>query len=86
MRDTVVTGTPERAVTSLGSAAMMVAKPDEDLKAVLPAPPVAQRLFAQSDELAVFAEVYDNSGSAPHKVNITASVMARSASTRRASR
>jgi len=53
----------------------MMAKQDEDLKAVLPAAPVGQRTFAQNDEIALFAEVYDNSGSAPHKVNITTTVI-----------
>ncbi len=63
------------AITSLGGASMMTARPDDEMKQVLPAPPVAARAFAQNDELAVFAEVYDNSGSAPHKVDIVTSVL-----------
>jgi VWFA-related protein len=63
------------AITSLGGAAMMTARPDDVMKQVLPAPPVAARTFAQNDELAVFTEVYDNSGNAPHKVDITTSVL-----------
>jgi hypothetical protein len=63
------------AITSLGGASMMTARPDDVLKQVLPAPPVAARAFAQNDELAVFTEVYDNSGSAPHKVDIVTSVL-----------
>jgi VWFA-related protein len=63
------------AITSLGGAAMMTARPDDVMKQVLPAPPVAARAFAQNDELAVFTEVYDNSGNAPHKVDITTSVL-----------
>jgi len=63
------------AITSLGGASMMTARPDDALKPVLPAPPVAARAFAQNDELAVFTEVYDNSGSAPHKVDIVTSVL-----------
>jgi VWFA-related protein len=62
-------------LTSLGGAAMLTARPDEQLKEVLPAPPIAARTFAQNDELALFAEVYDNSGNAPHKVDITTSVL-----------
>jgi VWFA-related protein len=62
-------------ITSLAGAAMMTARPDEQLKAVLPAPPVALRTFPQNDELALFAEVYDNSGKAPHKVDIITSVL-----------
>ena len=56
-------------------SSMMTARPDEQLKAVLPAPPIAMRTFANNDELAVFAEVYDNSGKAPHKVDIVTSVL-----------
>jgi len=63
------------AITSLGGAAMMTARPDDVMRQVLPAPPVAARAFPQNDELAVFTEVYDNSGSAPHKVDITTSVL-----------
>jgi len=59
----------------MGSGAYMVPKQDEDLKAVLPAAPVAQRTFAQNDEIALFAEVYDNTGTAPHKVNIQTTVI-----------
>ena len=62
-------------VTSMAGSALMTAKPDEQLKAVLPAPPIAMRTFAQNDELAIFTEVYDNSGKAPHKVDIVTSVL-----------
>lgn len=62
-------------LTSLGSGAMMTAKADEQLRAVLPAPPIGQRVFPQNDELALFAEVYDNSGNSSHKVDIVTSVL-----------
>jgi VWFA-related protein len=62
-------------ITSLGGASMLTARPDDVMKQVLPAPPVAARAFAQNDELAVFTEVYDNSGSAPHKLDIVTSVL-----------
>jgi len=62
-------------LTSLAGAAMMTAKPDEQLKAVLPAPPVGLRTFPQNDEIALFTEIYDNSGKAPHKVDIATSVL-----------
>ncbi len=62
-------------ITSMAGSAMMTAKPDEQLKAVLPAPPIAMRTFAQNDELAIFTEVYDNSGKGPHKVDIVTSVL-----------
>jgi VWFA-related protein len=61
-------------LTSLGSGAIMTVRPDEQLRTVLPAAPVAQRAFAQNDELALFAEVYDNSGDSAHKVDIVTSV------------
>lgn len=63
------------AIASLGSGALLTARPDEALKNVLPAPPVGARVFAQNDELALFAEVYDNTGKTPHKVDITASIL-----------
>jgi len=34
------------------------------------------RSFPQNDELVLFAEVYDNAGNTPHKVDITATVTA----------
>jgi hypothetical protein len=61
-------------VTSLAGASMVTARPDEQLRAVLPAPPVALRSFPQNDEIALFTEVYDNSGSSPHKVDIVTTV------------
>jgi hypothetical protein len=62
-------------MTSLAGASMMTAKPDDQLKEVLPAPPVGLRAFPQNDEIALFAEVYDNSGKAPHKVDIVTSLL-----------
>jgi hypothetical protein len=62
-------------LTSLAGASMMTARPDDQLKQVLPAPPVALRTFPQNDEIALFAEVYDNSGKAPHKLDITTTVL-----------
>ncbi|MDR1989227.1 MAG: VWA domain-containing protein, partial [Acidobacteriaceae bacterium] len=63
------------AITSLGSGAMMTAKLDDELKAVLPAPPIGQRVFPQNDELAIFAEIYDNNTKAPHKVDVLTSII-----------
>jgi hypothetical protein len=62
-------------LTSLAGASMMTARPDEELKAVLPASPIGLRIFPQNDELALFAEIYDNSGKAPHKVDIVTTVL-----------
>ncbi len=62
-------------LTSPGTSGMLVPKADDAMKDVLPAPPVASRRFAQNDEIAIFAEVYDNGSTAPHKVNIVTSVI-----------
>jgi VWFA-related protein len=61
-------------MTSASSSGMPTAKADEQLKGVLPGAPVASRTFPQNDELALFAEVYDNAGSTPHKVDIGATI------------
>jgi hypothetical protein len=47
-----------------------------DFKDVLPGPPTAMREFPQGDQLAIFTEVYDNLPKTPHRVAITASVLA----------
>ena len=61
-------------LTSMAGAMRPTVRPDEQLRGVLPASPVALRSFPQDDELAIFAEIYDNSASSPHKVDITATV------------
>ncbi len=62
-------------LTSAAGAQMPTVRPDEQLKQVLPGPAIALRSFPQNDEVALFAEVYDNVGDKPHKVDITASVL-----------
>jgi VWFA-related protein len=62
-------------MTSASSAALPTVRPDEQIRAVLPAPPVAIRTFPANDEIKLFAEVYDNAGATPHKVDITATVV-----------
>ena len=61
-------------MTSPSASALPTARADEQLKPVLPGPPVALRSFPQNDEVALFAEVYDNAGATPHKVDITTTV------------
>jgi len=61
-------------LTSASAATLPTVRPDEQLKAVLPAPPVAIRTFPSNDDIRLFAEVYDNNGATPHKVDITATV------------
>ena len=55
---------------------VVTAKPDEELKNVLPAAPTATREFPAGDTLAMFVEIYDNDVKTPHKVNITTKVVA----------
>jgi VWFA-related protein len=62
------------ALTSIAASQLPTAHPDEQTRSVLPAPAAALRSFPQNDELAVFAEVYDNEVKAPHKVDITTTV------------
>jgi hypothetical protein len=50
--------------------------PDALLKDAMQASPVALRHFPSGDELSVFAEVYDNAASSPHKVDITTTITA----------
>jgi VWFA-related protein len=61
-------------LTSGAGAVFPTVKADEQLKPMLPGPPIAMRAFPQNDEIALFAEVYDNSGSTPHKVDIVTTV------------
>ena len=63
-------------LTSVAGSAVPTARPDDQLKVVLPGPPVALRTFPQNDEIVLFAEVYDNAGNSPHKVDITSTVTA----------
>jgi VWFA-related protein len=61
-------------MTSAAGSALPSARTDEQLKMVLPGPPIALRSFPQNDEVVLFAEVYDNAGATPHKVDITTTV------------
>jgi hypothetical protein len=45
------------------------------MKDVLPGPPTANRDFPRGDTLALFAEVYDNQPTPPHRVSIASSVL-----------
>lgn len=63
------------AITSASASLLPTAQPDAFLKPpVMPAPPAAARTFPADDTVAVFAEVYDNDTSAPHKVDLTTTV------------
>ena len=67
------------ALSSVSSGRIPTASPDpnvNEFKDVLPAPPSASRDFPRDDTLSVFAEVYDNVGKTPHRVEITTTVLA----------
>ena len=63
-------------MTSMVGSALPTARPDDQLRAVLPGPPIAIRSFPQDYEIVLFTEVYDNAGATPHKVDITTTVTA----------
>jgi VWFA-related protein len=64
------------AVTSAASSIVPTARSKDPLQQLLPGPLSTHREFPQADEVALFAEVYDNNASQPHKVNIRASLRA----------
>ncbi len=61
-------------VTSAASSMLPTAKPDTDLRPVLPGPPVASRSFPQNDQLAFFTDIYDNDLSQVHTVDIVSTL------------
>jgi len=61
-------------LTSGAGSVFPTVKADEQLKPMLPGPPIALRAFPQNDEISLFTEVYDNSGTTPHKVDIVTTV------------
>jgi VWFA-related protein len=61
-------------LTSASSTTQPTAKPDADLRPVLPGPPAAARSFPQNDQVAFFADVYDNDLAAAHTLDVTATL------------
>ena len=61
-------------LTSASGSAVPTVKADEQLKPMMPGPPIALRAFPQNDEIALFTEVYDTAGATPHKVDIITTV------------
>ena len=61
-------------LTSMAASMRPTVRPDEQLRQMLPGPPAALRTFPRNDEIALFAEVYDNSASTPHKIDITSTI------------
>lgn len=64
------------AISSAYASRVTTANPDPGFKDVLPSPPTAVREFPRGDELALFAEVYDNQGKTPHRVAIKTTILA----------
>ncbi len=62
------------ALISKFGAAMVTAHADEQIRSMLPGPPSATRTFSQDDEIAVFAEVYDDGAAPPHQVEVVTTV------------
>ena len=60
-------------LTSGAGSIFPTVKADEQLKPMLPGPPIALRSFPQNDEVVLFTEVYDNA-TTPHKVDIVTTV------------
>jgi len=58
-------------LTSPSASQMPTAKPDAEMQKLLPAPPAGTRTFLQNEQLALFADVYDNDASAVHRVDVT---------------
>ena len=65
------------AITAASAAQTPTARSKDPLRDFLPAPPLAARAFERGDELALFAEIYENApGAGEHKVDITTTVRA----------
>jgi VWFA-related protein len=62
------------ALTSLDSSREPTIRADPELKQAMPGPPVGNRVFPPNDELAVFAEIYDNDAEKKHSVDITTTI------------
>ncbi len=61
-------------ITSREATATVTARGDVELQKFMKAPPVSLRSFPQNDEVAVVAEIYDRSGTAPHTVDIRTTI------------
>jgi len=61
-------------LTSSRANATPSANADEEIGRILPGPPTTARAFSADEELALVAEVYDNQGVTPHRVDIVTTV------------
>jgi len=65
------------AITAASAGQTPTARSKDPLRDFLPGPPTAVREFQRADEVALFAEVYENTpGAAAHKLDITTTVRA----------
>jgi VWFA-related protein len=69
------------ALTSASSGLTPTARSKDPLAKMLPGPMTTYRDFVVGDELALFAEIYDNTGKQPHKVDIEATLKAEGGQT-----
>ncbi|MGD9904495.1 MAG: VWA domain-containing protein [Vicinamibacterales bacterium] len=69
------------ALTSALSGLTPTARSKDPLAKMLPGPMTTFRDFVAGDELALFTEVYDNSGRQPHKVDLEATLKAEGGQT-----
>jgi VWFA-related protein len=69
------------ALTSALSGVAPTVRPKDPLEKILPGPLSSYREFPPMDEIAFFAEIYDNTASQPHKVGLAATVKAEGGQT-----
>ncbi len=69
------------AITSALSGLTPTARSKDPLAKMLPGPMTTYRDFVTGDELALFAEIYDNTGKQPHKVDLEATLKAEGGQT-----
>jgi hypothetical protein len=69
------------ALTSAASSATPTARGKDPLQQLLPGPLSTHREFPRNDEVALFAEIYDNQANQPHKVDIRATMKAEGGQT-----
>ena len=69
------------AITSAMSGVTPTVRPKDPLEKILPGPLSSYREFPPMDEVAFFAEIYDNTASQAHKVELTATVKAEGGQT-----
>jgi hypothetical protein len=69
------------AITSASTGVAPTVRAKDPLAELLPGPLTSYREFGQNDELALFAEIYDNTGPQAHKVALSATVLAEGGQT-----